>query len=236
MADYGQFCSVARAHEAIGGRWTLLVVRELLCGSRRFNDIRRGIPRISRTMLSERLQALVHVGAITRIEGEHGPEYSLTEAGQELMGVVSALGTWGQRWLPRHTETEDLDLEPLLVDMQRRVRAEALPPGPMVIRFEIEGRHPPHFLLLKASEVSLCTQNPGFPEPLCVRTRLHVMAAWWRGDVSFAEAQRMGLKVEGPKALARAFPDWFERYLFAEVAPAARARGADIPTRGGVPG
>jgi len=104
MADYGQFCSVARAHEAIGGRWTLLVVRELLCGSRRFNDIRRGIPRISRTMLSERLQELAHVGAIMRIDGENGPQYALTEAGRELMGIVGALGTWGQRWLPRRAE------------------------------------------------------------------------------------------------------------------------------------
>ena len=169
MADYGQFCSVARAHEAIGGRWTLLVVRELLCGSRRFNDIRRGIPRISRTMLSERLQDLVHVGAVIRIEGEHGPEYTLTEAGRELMGIVGALGTWGQRWLPRQAGAEDLDLEPVLVDMQRRVRPEALPPEPIVVRFEIEGQRQPRFLLLKEAEVSLCTQNPGFPEPLCVR-------------------------------------------------------------------
>ncbi|WP_262029337.1 winged helix-turn-helix transcriptional regulator [Microvirga sp. Mcv34] len=222
MADYGQFCSVARAHEAIGGRWTLLVVRELLCGSRRFNDIRRGIPRISRTMLSERLQELVHVGAVARIEGEHGPEYTLTDAGRELMGIVGAIGAWGQRWLPRHPETEDLDLEPLLVDMQRRVRPEALPPEPLVVRFEIEGQHRPHFLLLKASEASHCTQNPGFPEPLRVRASLALLVAWWRGDMSFAEAQRLGLKVEGPKALARAFPNWFERYLFAEIASAVR--------------
>jgi DNA-binding HxlR family transcriptional regulator len=222
MADYGQFCSVARAHEAIGGRWTLLVVRELLCGSRRFNDIRRGIPRISRTMLSERLQALLHVGAITRIEGEHGPEYALTEAGRELMGIVGALGTWGQRWLPRRAEDEDLELEPLLVDMQRRVRQEVLPPEPMVIRFEIEGHRQPHFMLLKGAETSLCTQNPGFPELLCVRARLPALVAWWRGDVSFAEAQRMGLSVEGLRELARAFPDWFERYLFAEVRSAER--------------
>jgi DNA-binding HxlR family transcriptional regulator len=217
MADYGQFCSVARAHEAIGGRWTLLVVRELLCGSRRFNDIRRGIPRISRTMLSERLQDLVQVGAVARIEGERGPEYALTEAGRELMAIVGALGTWGQRWLPRQAETEDLDLEPLLVDMQRRVRPEALPREPIVIRFEVEGRRQPRFMLLKQAEVSLCTQNPGFPEPLCVRFRLPALAAWWRGDVSFAEARRMGLALEGPKALARAFPGWFDRYLFAEV-------------------
>jgi DNA-binding HxlR family transcriptional regulator len=94
MVSYGQFCSVARAHEVLGGRWTLLVVRELLCGSSRFNDIRRGIPRISRTMLSERLQELTHIGAIARIDGEHGPEYALTEAGRELANLVGALFSW----------------------------------------------------------------------------------------------------------------------------------------------
>jgi DNA-binding HxlR family transcriptional regulator len=226
MTGYGQFCAVARAHEAVGGRWTLLVVRELLCGSRRFNDIRRGIPRISRTMLSERLQALLEVGAIRRVEGEHGPEYTLTEAGRELAGLVGALGTWGQRWLPRRADEEDLDLEPLLVDMARRVRAGALPKEPLVVRFEIEGQPQPRFLLLKGAEVSLCSQNPGFPEPLRVRARLSALAAWWRGDVDYLEAQRMGLRIEGPRALARAFPTWFDRYLFAEVGPALESNGA----------
>ena len=129
MTGYGQFCSMARAHEVLGGRWTLLIVREILCGSRRFNDIRRGIPRVSRTVLSERLQALVFAGAIVRTDGPHGPEYTLTEAGQELANLVSALGTWGQRWLTREPAKEDLDLEPLLVDMQRRVHFTALSPS-----------------------------------------------------------------------------------------------------------
>lgn len=123
MASYGQFCAVARAHEVLGARWTLLVVRELLCGSRRFNDIRRGIPRISRTVLSERLHDLIEVGAVARTDG---PEYHLTEAGRELTGLVAALGRWGQRWLPRQAAAEDIDLEPLLADMRRRVRFEAL--------------------------------------------------------------------------------------------------------------
>ena len=224
MTGYGQFCSVARAHEALGGRWTLLIVRELLCGSRRFNDIRRGIPRISRTMLSERLQELVLVGAVTRSDGTHGPEYTLTAAGQELMTVVSALGAWGQRWLMRQPENEDLDLEPLLVDMQRRVRLETLPRGPIVVRFEIDGPRRPKFLLLRATEASLCKQNPGFPEPLCIRSRLAPLVAWWRGDVPFAEAQRMGLALDGPKALVRAFPGWFDRYLFADTGPATPTR------------
>src|SRR5436190_23776151 len=108
MTGYGQFCSMARAHEVLGGRWTLLIVREILSGSRRFNDIRRGIPRISRTVLSERLQALVFAGALERCDGARGPEYALTEAGHELAAVVGALGTWGQRWLARATQDEDI--------------------------------------------------------------------------------------------------------------------------------
>jgi DNA-binding HxlR family transcriptional regulator len=220
MTGYGQFCSVARAHEVVGGRWTLLVVRELLCGSRRFNEIRRGIPRISRTMLSERLQSLAFAGALARIEGEHGPEYALTEAGRELADLVGALGTWGQRWLPRRAAREDIDLEPLLVDMQRRVRFETLPKDPIVVRFEIDGREP-RFMLFRTSEASLCTQNPGFPEPLRVRARLSALVAWWRGDVGFVEAQQMGLSIVGPRALARAFPGWFDRYRFAHIGPAA---------------
>lgn len=219
MSSYGQFCSVARAHEVIGGRWTLLVVRELLCGSRRFNDIRRGIPRISRTMLSERLQELVHAGAVLRIEGDHGPEYVLSEAGEELAPIVGALGSWGQRWLPRRAQDEDLDAGPLFVDMQRRVRSERLPRDPMVVRFEIHGETKPRFMLLRAGEVSLCTYNPGFPELLRVRAPLAVLAAWWRGDIDFADAKRLGLAMEGSKELERTFPDWFDRYLFAPIGP-----------------
>ena len=224
MSGYGQFCSMARAHEALGGRWTLLIVREILCGSRRFNDIRRGIPRVSRTVLSERLQALVLIGAITRIDGPHGPEYALTEAGQELAALVSALGTWGQRWLARKPANEDLDLEPVLVDMQRRVRFAALPKEPFVVRFEIRGfRH--RFMLLRKTEASLCHQNPGFPEPVCVRGPLAALVAWWRGDTSFVAAQRLGLALDGAKTATRAFPTWFALYPFAHVEPAAQRSG-----------
>jgi DNA-binding HxlR family transcriptional regulator len=218
MSGYGQFCAVARAHEALGGRWTLLVVRELLCGSRRFNDIRRGVPRVSKTMLSERLQALIHIGAVARTSGSLGPEYELTEAGREIGQLVAAFGTWGQRWLPRKAEAEDVDLEPVLLDMQRRVRFGALPSDPLVVRFQIAGE-PTRFMLLKRGEASLCELNPGFPEPLTVRVRLPTLIGWWRGDLTFVQAQRAGLAVEGPKALVRAFPGWFERYLFADVAP-----------------
>jgi DNA-binding HxlR family transcriptional regulator len=220
MGSTGQFCSIARALDLLGGRWTLLIVRELLCGSHRFNEIRRGIPRISRTVLSERLQALVHAGAIARTEGSTGPEYALTAAGIELLGVIGELGRWGQRWLPRQANGEDIDLEPLLIDMRRRVNFEALPLEPLVVRLELDG-HRPSYLLLRGTEASLCNHNPGYPEPLSLYGPLAALASWWRGDLDFREAQRCGLLIEGTRSLIRAFPSWFDRYLFADVTPAA---------------
>jgi DNA-binding HxlR family transcriptional regulator len=219
MTSYGQFCAIARAHEILGGRWTILIVREILCGSSRFNDIKRGLPRISRTVLSERLQSLIHAGAVARVEGESGPEYRLTEAGLELADVMKALAAWGQRRLPRHAHAEDLDLEPVLVDMERRVRFDRLPAHPVVVRFEMS-RQKLRFLLLRRSEAMLCVRNMGFPEPLRIGGPLSALAAWWRGDVSFAGAQNQGLTIEGTRDFRRAFPDWFERYHFAHIPPA----------------
>jgi DNA-binding HxlR family transcriptional regulator len=226
MKGYGQFCSIARALDLLGERWTLLVVRELLCGSRRFGDLRRGIPRISRTVLSQRLRELVDGGVIVRCDGEDGPEYELTDAGRELSAVVRELGTWGQRWLPRELTTKDLDADALLWDMRRRVDVEALPVRPIVARIEltgIAGRAGVRFLLLRRSEVTLCATNPGFPEALRVRGHLRTLTLWWRGDLSFAEARSAGMTVEGPRELVRAFPRWFERYMFAGVATAAQS-------------
>jgi DNA-binding HxlR family transcriptional regulator len=227
MTGYGQFCAIARTHEVLGGRWTLLVVRELLMGSRRFSDIRRGLPRISRTMLSERLQALTAAGLAIRRDGAQGPEYELSEAGREVGDVLGQLARWGQRWLPRRASEEDLDAEPVLIDMQRRVRFAALPRQPFVIRLDI-GRGQPRFLRLSPSEASLCSYNPGFPELLRMRAPLAALVAWWRGDASFIEAQRLGLSLEGSPTLARRFPEWFERYLFAGIGPvrADRRRSA----------
>ena len=133
--------------------------------------------------------------------------------------LVSALGTWGQRWLAREPAKEDLDLEPLLVDMKRRVRFTALPKEPFVVRFEVRG-HRRRFMLLRKTEASLCQSNPGFPEPVCVRGPMAALVAWWRGDISFLEAQKIGLEIDGPKAFTRAFPKWFDLYPFAHIEPA----------------
>ena len=220
MKSYGQFCSFARSLDLLGERWTLLVVRELLNGSARFNDLRRGIPRVSRTMLSARLRELCEASVVTRAEGVDGPAYALTPAGQELAAAVRELGAWGQRWLPRTLPREELDEDALLWDIRRRVRAEELPREPIVAVIELtgaQGRTSVRYLLLRRSEVSLCSANQGFPEELRIRASLRTLTAWWRGDLSLAEARSEGLIVQGRREWVRAFPRWFERYVFADV-------------------
>jgi DNA-binding HxlR family transcriptional regulator len=233
MKSYGQFCSVARALDLLGERWTLLIVRELLSGSRRFADVQRGVPRISRTMLSARLRELLDAGVIERTGGEEeggGPGYQLTAAGMELAAVVREIGTWGQRWLSREQPAGELDTRFLVWDIHRRVRREALPAQPLVVRIEftdVRGPARHHYLLLKRSEVSLCTANPGFPEELCLRGDRRTLTGWWRGDLTLPEARAAGLVLEGRREWIRAFPEWFERYLFAAIAPVAQpARAA----------
>ena len=221
MSTYGQFCSFARALDLLGERWTLLIIRELLCGSRRFSEIRRGIPRISRTMLAARLRDLANSGVATR----SGAGYELTGSGRELASTVRELGTWGQRWLPRTLSREHLDADALLWDMRRRVRVSELPSDPVVARIQFTDvrRTGIRFLLLRQSEVSICSTNPGFPEELRISGSLRTLTAWWRGDLTLAEARAEGMLVEGRREWVRAFPQWFERYLFAEVAPASES-------------
>ncbi len=239
MKAYGQFCSVARALDLLGERWTLLIVRELLSGSRRFADVQRGIPRISRTMLAARLRELLDASVVTREDGgDGGPGYALTPAGLELAAVVREIGTWGQRWLPRELRSSDLDVRPLLWDIRRRVRLDQLPDTPLVVRIEltdVRGAAASHYLLLRRSEVSLCTANPGFPEELCLRADRRTLIGWWRGDLTLTQARSAGLLLDGRREWVRAFPGWFDRYLFAGVAPVTRRlateRGARAATR-----
>src|SRR5262249_1345183 len=136
--------------------------------------------------------------------------------------IVRDIGTWGQRWLPRALPTEELDGEALLWDVHRRVRTEKLPARPLVVRIELTGtpgRATSRFLLLRRTEASLCVENPGFPVELHLTAPLRTMTAWWRGDISFDDARSAGLVLKGPRESIRAFPTWFARYVFAEVAP-----------------
>src|SRR5687767_10932777 len=164
MRSYGQFCPVAIAAETVTERWTPLVLRELLCGSTRFNDLRRGVPLMSPSLLSSRLRMLQRVGIVERREGENGTvHYHLTPAGEELRPLIEALGAWGQRWARGDVRPEHLDASLLMWDVHRNVEQERLPDQRVVVHFRLRGSNDGKsrfWLVLGAGEADLCLRDP----------------------------------------------------------------------------
>jgi len=230
-APYRQFCPVAKAMELLDERWTLLVVRELLSGGRHFNDLRRGLPRMSPSLLSRRLQQLTRAGVLERREEGGQVEYVLTPAGAELRPIVEAIGVWGTRWIG---ELGDADLDPklLLWDMHRHVDHDALPPRRTVVGFRFPDADPrarDWWLVLHGGEADVCDDDPGHPVDVLVTAPLRRMVAVWMGDVSWSAALRSGdVRLEGPPELRRALPAWFTLSSFAAV-PRPRPVAAQAP-------
>jgi DNA-binding HxlR family transcriptional regulator len=223
---YGQFCPVAQAAAVLTERWTPLVVRELLCGSVRFNDLQRGVPRMSSSLLSRRLKELEQTGVLTRRRtGKAGYEYRLTRAGQELFSVVEAMGLWAQRWMRyANVEDEQLDANLLMWDVRRRVVAsKRAGRRRYVAEFQFTGAgrgHRRYWLVFDRGEVDLCFRDPGFEIGLYVISPLRTLTKVWLGHVTIAEAQRSGgLRFEGNAREISAFRSWFALSMFA---PAGR--------------
>jgi DNA-binding HxlR family transcriptional regulator len=228
-ASYGQFCPVAKAMELLDERWTLLVIRELMTGSERFNEVRRGVPRMSPTLLSRRLQQLTRAGVIERRTDGDDVRYVLTEAGAELRPVVEARGTWGIRWIG---ELGDRDLDPklLLWDMHRHIDREAMPESRVVVHFhfpDAAANARRWWLVVEpgASTADVCDQDPGYPVTLTVTAELRTMVDIWMGSLQWNAAVRTGaVQVDGPTAFRRAFAGWFTLSDFAPVPRPAAAR------------
>ena len=219
-ASYHQFCPVSKAMELLDERWTMLVIRELVIGSERFNDLRRGVPRMSPTLLSRRLQQLERAGIVERRAAERASATRLTEAGRELRPVVEAVGAWGVRWIG---ELGDVDLDPRLLiwDMHRNVDPEAVPPGRTVVQFRfptLRRGQREWWLVLTEAETDVCDFDPGYDVAVTVSSSLRTLTEVWRGDIGWSSALRSGsLEVEGPAAMRRAVPDWFTLPDFAGV-------------------
>jgi len=221
MKSYGQFCPVAQALEVIGDRWTLLVIRELLSGSRRFGEILNGVRRIPRSVLADRLEHLEHEGLVRRREGQQGPEYEPTEAACALEDIVMGLGKWSRQWAHREIRDDELDPTLLLWDMQRRIDSDAAPDGLVVVRFDFRDRKQGfvrYWLKIDRGRGEVCMKNPGLDESLVVQTTPRTLIEVWMGYREFGAAIRSGdLTVEGPKTLARSLPKWFRLNIFTEM-------------------
>ena len=232
MKGYGQFCPVAVASEIFAERWTPPILRELFSGSRRFNEIRSGMPLISRTLLAQRLHQLEDAGVIESapLPGGRGREYRLTKAGAEFREVVERLGEWGQRHAAQQFARENLDPALLMWAMHRRIDVSHLPAPRVVVRFEFRGV-PPRclqlrmaWLVLERSGVDVCMKDPGFEVDMTVRADVGALARVWAGHLAWAEAVRAGgIKLEGARAVVQAFPGWLQLSHFARVLQRAHA-------------
>jgi len=220
MLSYGQFCTVARGAEVFGERWTPLVVRELLCGSTRFNDIRRGVPRMSATLLAQRLRKLEEIGVIERVKAKAGAEYRLTAAGEELRPIVLALGHWGARWIGSRLQREQLDAGFLMWDIRRFAHRELFPARHRVViqfRFTDARRGEREWwLVVENGEVDLCRDDPGHEVTLIVESTVRALTEIWSGDLLPGQAlEQHQLRILGRPRDARDIWRWIGTSGFA---------------------
>jgi DNA-binding HxlR family transcriptional regulator len=227
MSSYGQFCPVAQALEVVGERWSLLIIRELLCGSYRFNELLNGVPLMSRSLLAQRLRSLEEAGLVARQARGSGQtfEYSLTPAGRELEPIIHGLGHWGQRWVRRQRDAKDIDPVLLMWDLRRNLDPTRLPESNTVVMFwfrDAPSKRSRYWLKIERPDVDLCVTNPGFEVALTVETTLRTMAGVWMGELDVRDALRAGaIELKGAARLTRSFPSWLLLSPFAGTQPAA---------------
>jgi DNA-binding HxlR family transcriptional regulator len=222
LGSYGQFCPVSMGAEIFCSRWTALVLRELLCGSTRFNDLRRGVPRMSPTLLSKRLKELDEAGVIVAVPtGQPGIfDYRLTPAGEDLRPVVMSLGIWGQRWVESSLSLKNLDPSLLMWDMRRHLDPTPLPPRRCTIHFmfpELDTEKRSYWLVINGGVVDLCSTNPGFEIDLYVRGSLRSMTAVWMGlSTMQREVETEQVQLIGDSGIAKSMQQWLGLSPFAK--------------------
>ncbi|MCB1954057.1 MAG: helix-turn-helix transcriptional regulator [Rhodocyclaceae bacterium] len=223
--EYGQFCPIAKTMELLGEKWTLLILREMHMGATRFSELQRGLTFISPTILTKRLNDLADAEIILRkkISGQRGFEYFLTQSGKETLPLLQSFGTWGMRWARGDVRDTDLDVELLMVYLQRSVLAENLPGDQSVIRFKFTDleKLADWWLLVKGCNVDICLEDPGQDVDVYFTTDLRTMVACWMGDDSYRSAiLNKRLTLIGPSALTRNVQHWLSNSVFADIRPA----------------
>lgn len=228
MGDSPEYCPVAMGAEVVAERWNLLIIRELIVGARRFNDIHRGLPGLSRTLLSQRLRMLQRCGLVEPVPDDDpdGIGYRLTEAGTELRPVLEVLGAWAVRW--RFPEPSDDQLDPhlLMWRMRSGLAHDRLPARRIVVEFSFEnGRTVRGWLIVDGAASSICARDPMFGVDVYASAPSRVWHEIWYGHRSMRESVRNGdVVLTGAKDLVAGFADWFHLSHFAEEV--ARRRSA----------
>jgi DNA-binding HxlR family transcriptional regulator len=225
QGSYKQFCPVAMAAEILCTRWTVVLLRELVAGSTRFNDLRRGVPRMSPALLSQRLKELEAAGIVYRAASATDAgvlEYHLTTAGKELEPIVEAFGRWAQRRIKTEVSLQHLDVQLLMWDMRRNLDTTPLPKGRSVVQFvypELAAAQRSWWLIVDPAadvRVDLCSADLGFDVDLYVSTDLRTMTAIWMGyDTVRAAIDSGRMILTGERALASNMQTWLGLSPFA---------------------
>ena len=212
---YGQFCPLAKAAELLCERWTMIVIRELIAGSRQFNDLRRGLPLMSPTLLSRRLKQLTEAGVVQRVFKNGSKQaYALTKAGFELEPMVKMMGIWGHRWAGSQFEDNDLDVGLLMWDIRRGVDPACFPARRLVV--EVAFTDAPKgmgrwWLISENGEVDLCLEDQGHDVDLLIKSTVRALTSVWMCRQSLREAQNSGqLALLGPTDLQELLPTWLQ--------------------------
>lgn len=222
MEKYCQFCPVAKAAEILCEKWVILVLRELMMGSTRFGQLRRGLPRISPSILSRRLKTLEEQGVIARVkkEDDTGYDYHLSESGEELRPIVLGFGTWGHRWAKNKIVKEDLDAGFLLWDMRRRLNVDYFGDERIVINIEFtdQDKHDRYWwMVIDNGEIDLCFEDTGHDPDIIITTTLRTMTQVWLGYEKLnTMVEKRKMKMLGSKKHLRNISKWIGRSTFAD--------------------
>lgn len=217
--SHGQFCTVARSAQVLCERWTPLVLRELLCGSRRFNDLHRGVPRMSSSLLAQRLRQLEEFGVVRRTALGNVWEYSLTPAGEDLRPIIMALGHWGARWIGSRLRKDELDPALLMWDVRRSVHVQACPAQPMVVNFRFRDARAGErqwWLVVEDDTVDLCRDDPGCDVAVVVDATVRGLTEVWSGDRTPAESIAAGaIRIDAARRDGARLWEWLGASAFA---------------------
>lgn len=221
MPDYGRFCPVNLSSEVLADRWTPLIVRELVLGNTRFNDIARGLPGISRSLLVQRLRHLERSGVVVLFPSPTGKgnEYHLTPAGKDLLPVIEAMGKWAIEWLFDEIHPDEVDAVTLMWWMHRNMNDDHLPPGRVVIQFDHSAPEKTTiWMVLDRGEASVCLQHPGSDADLVVTSTTAMLSMVFNGFTTWTRAVSSGaIEIAGPPRLVKEFPRWFRWSPFADA-------------------
>lgn len=226
MRGYGQFCPIAKASEVLGERWTHLVIREIGVGSETFNDLRKGVPLMSPSLLSTRLKSLESAGVILRESDNGKVRYRLTKAGEELMPIILQLGTWGHRWVRSDLSDDDLDPGLLIWDMHRGLNTDYFTAERTVLRIEftdMKSNKRFWWLVIRDGDVDVCVKDPGYDVDLVISSDLKTLTAVWMGDTTIMKALRENqVTVTGVTALRKNIAAWLGSSYYADIKPARK--------------